>query len=147
MDTVSQIMTRQVVTVDLDTEIAVIKNAFDRHKFHHVVVVHAGKAVGVISDRDLLRTISPFVGKLAERKIDYLTMQKKAHQVMTRGIVSASPDDAVSDAACTMFKHQISCLPVLNEGAECVGIITLNDVLRWLLDRHYEGGASACQAA
>lgn len=147
METVAHIMTRQVVTVDMDTEVAVIKNAFDRHKFHHVVVVDEGKAVGVISDRDLLRTISPFVGKLAERKIDFLTMQKKAHQVMTRAIVSASPDDAVSDAACKMFKHHISCLPILNDDEECIGIITLHDVLRWLLDRHYEGGASACKAA
>lgn len=147
METVAQIMTRQVVTVTMDTEIAVIKNAFDRHKFHHVIVVDGRRAVGVISDRDLLRTISPFVGKLAERKIDFLTMQKKAHQVMTRAIVSASPDDLVSDAACQMFKHHISCLPILDEHDECVGIITLNDVLRWLLDHHYEGGASACKAA
>ena len=147
MDRIENIMTREVVTVTMDTPIGVIKSAFDRHKFHHVVVVEEGRAVGVISDRDLLRTISPFVGKLAERKIDFLTMQKKAHQIMTRAIVAASPDDAVSDAACQMFRHGISCLPVLDEDEGCVGIVTLNDVLRWLLDHHYEGGASACKAA
>ncbi|MCA9307727.1 MAG: CBS domain-containing protein, partial [Phycisphaerales bacterium] len=69
------------------------------------------------------------------------------HQIMTRAIVAASPDDAVSDAACQMFRHGISCLPVLDEDEGCVGIVTLNDVLRWLLDHHYEGGASACKAA
>ncbi len=147
MNTVEQIMTRDLVTVTMDTPLGIVQNAFDRHRFHHVVVVEDTKAVGVISDRDLLRTISPFVGKLAERKVDYLTMQKKAHQIMTRAIIACSPDDSVSDAACMMFKHNISCLPVLDENESCVGIVTLNDVLRWMLDHHYEGGASACKAA
>ncbi len=147
METVQNIMTRNVVTVTMDTSLGIIKDAFDRHHFHHVVVVNDGKAVGVISDRDLLRNISPFIGKLAERKTDFLTLQKRAHQVMTRTIVSTMQDDAVSDAACKMFKHHISCLPVLDDDGSCVGIVTMSDVLRWMLDHHYEGGATACKAA
>lgn len=147
MSTVQSIMTRDVVTVTMDTTIGVIKEAFDCHGFHHVVVVENGKAVGVVSDRDLLRHISPFVGKHAERRTDFLTLQKKAHQVMTRSIIAASPDDSVSEAACQMFKHRISCLPVLDEDDACIGIVTMSDVLRWLLDHHYQGGASACKAA
>ena len=51
---IRRIMSKSVVTVAMDDPLSRIKETFDRHGFHHLLVVDAGELVGVISDRDLL---------------------------------------------------------------------------------------------
>ena len=98
------------------------------------MVVDKCRVVGVISDRDLLRNVSPFVGKPSERTMDAASVHRKAHQIMTRKLVWASPQTKVADAALVMYNNRISCLPVLDENGACVGIVTTRDFLRWSLE-------------
>ena len=132
--TLEQIMTRHVVTATMDTPIKEIREIFDRYKFHHVVVTEHGKAVGVVSDRDLLKTISPFVGKMGERTQDVASLQKKAHQVMTRQLVCGRTSMPITDAVRLLLHHNVSCLPVVDEDDHCVGIVTWHDFLRWAIN-------------
>ncbi len=131
--TIETIMTRHVVTVGMDDELRVIRELFDRYCFHHVVVVDRKRVVGVISDRDLLKNISPFIGKASERAMDVASLHRRAHQIMTRRLVSGTPTMPVGDAALLMLNNKISCLPVLNEAGACVGIVTMHDLLHWAL--------------
>jgi acetoin utilization protein AcuB len=58
-----EIMSTRVVTVEFDDSLATVKEIFDSLRFHHLLVVGSDrKLCGVISDRDLLRAISPYVG-------------------------------------------------------------------------------------
>ncbi len=105
---------------------------FERERFHHVVVVDDSKVVGVISDRDLLKRLSPFVGsKFNERKQDENTLNLKAHQVMTRNPVTVSPGDSVQVAVDLILKHSFRSLPVVDASRKPVGIISWKDILRW----------------
>jgi acetoin utilization protein AcuB len=130
---VSSIMTRRVIAVSMDDTVSTVRHLFERHRFHHVVVVDKGRAVGVVSDRDLLHHISPFVGQGAERPLDRATLDRKVHQVMTRKLVWVKEDVFIEEAGQLMLHHTISCLPVLDEAGACVGILTTHDVLRWCL--------------
>ncbi len=61
------IMTARVVTVEMDDRLEVVKEIFDTMNFHHLLVVDEHKKLsGVVSDRDLLRALSPYVGSAAE---------------------------------------------------------------------------------
>jgi acetoin utilization protein AcuB len=41
----------------------VVKEIFDTQSFHHLLVLHEHKRLsGIVSDRDLLRALSPYVG-------------------------------------------------------------------------------------
>ncbi len=51
---ISSIMTRRVVTVEMDDSLQIISEIFENVKFHHILVVENQKLVGVISDRDLI---------------------------------------------------------------------------------------------
>lgn len=126
----SRIMTRRVVTVGLDDSVLTARALFEQHRFHHLLVVNRGKVVGVLSDRDLLRTISPFVGKLAERSQDLHTLKRRVHQVMTRDLVTADEDMSVADAARVMIGFNVSCLPVVDGEGRPVGIVTWKDLVR-----------------
>ncbi len=131
--TLDTIMTRHVVTVKMDDELGKIRELFDKYRFHHVLVVDQCRVVGVISDRDLLHNVSPFIGKASERTLDVASLHRKAHQIMTRTLISAAPDTPIGDVVLLLLNNKISCLPVLDSNGACVGIVTMRDLLRWSL--------------
>jgi acetoin utilization protein AcuB len=137
--TLEGVMTTHVITVTMDETLAAIREIFHRYKFRHVIVTEHGRAVGVISDRDLLKNVSPFLGKVSERTMDRGCLSRKAHQIMTRKLISALPDMPIGDAILLMLQNRISCIPVLDDKGYCVGIVTSRDLLRWCV-RCAQGG-------
>ncbi len=125
-----QIMTREVVFVGMDDPLGKVKEIFDRHHFHHLLVVENGKLRGVISDRDLLRALSPYIGTAAETTRDAATLNKRAHQIMSRRPVTIHEHDSVQRAVELFSEHEISCLPVLGSERKPVGIVSWRDILR-----------------
>ena len=104
---ISEIMSKRVVTVSPDDSLGVVRRLFDEHRFHHLLVVENGVARGVISHRDLLKHLSPFVGTLSEAKRDAWTLEKRVHQIMSRGIVWAEPTTPITEAALMMAANRI----------------------------------------
>lgn len=132
--TVAHVMTEEVVRIDMDTRIAEIIERFRATGFRHALVIEDGVPVGVISDRDVLRHVSPFAGKSGERNMDRTTLTRRAHQVMTRKLISVGPESRAVDAAMLMHKNHISCVPVVNAKGECVGIFTWRNAIAWAAD-------------
>lgn len=131
---VSAIMSKKIVTIAPDDSLQVVRRLFDEHSFHHLIVAEGGKAMGVISHRDLLKNLSPFVGTLSEKSRDTWTLDKRVHQVMSRSIVWADKDTPITEAALLMAANRISCLPILDQKGRPVGIVTTFDVLRWIAE-------------
>ena len=127
------IMTARVVTVEMDDRLEIVKEIFDTMNFHHLLVVdeHQGLC-GVVSDRDLLRAISPYVGSAAETARDLATLNKRVHQIMTRRPVTLRPQAMVAEAVSLLLAHRISCIPIVDEESKPVGIVSWRDLLRAL---------------
>ena len=127
---VADIMTRSVVSVAMDDTLERIHAIFEESKFHHVIVTDDGRVAGVVSDRDLLKNISPFIGRhLMEREQDTKTLSRKAHQIMTRRPVVARPDMSIPEAVALLLKHRVSCLPVCGADRRVQGMLTWHDIL------------------
>jgi acetoin utilization protein AcuB len=141
---VADIMTTPVQTVSMDDSVGDIREVFERSQYHHLVVLgDQGECAGVISDRDLLKNISPFVGKMQERATDLNCLKRRAHQIMTRQLVAVRKNTSLRAAARVMLDHRISCLPVVDAHKNCIGIVTLRDVVRWAvveLERDHDAG-------
>jgi len=120
-----------VQTLSPDSSLREAKQLFERKRFHHVVVREGQKIVGVISDRDILKSISPFVGNPMERSQDRSTLTKRIHQIMKRSLVTIGPDATACEAAKTMLHENVSCLPVVDDDQQILGIVTVRDFLRW----------------
>jgi acetoin utilization protein AcuB len=128
-----EIMTTRVVTVELDDSLATVKEIFDSLRFHHLLVIGSDKKLcGVISDRDLLRAISPYVGTPSETTRDSATLKKRAHQIMTRSPVTLRPGASLADAIRLLLDHRVSCIPIVDEAFRAVGIVSWRDVLKTL---------------
>lgn len=124
------IMTKAVVIVDMDDTLARLWEIFHRERFHHLLVVEEGELRGVISDRDLLKSSSPFVNTLAEQKRDLDILKKRAHQIMSRKPITIRKEASLEEAVQLLLRERISCLPVVSADGGIEGIITWRDLLR-----------------
>lgn len=128
---ISRIMTKNVVCVDMDITLLEIKEIFRKKRFHHMLVTSNDKLVGIVSDRDVLKNISPFVDTAAETAKDLHTLQKRAHQIMSRRIISVPPHAKLITAIRTFNDNKVSCLPVVDDNQKVLGIVSWRDILRY----------------
>jgi len=129
---VKDIMTTHVHTVAMDDSMQKVKDLFDRERCHHAIVLAANRVFGVVSDRDILKVVSPFVGNVAmERAQDVNTMKKRVHQIMSRDLVTIGPEKTVVAAAEMMLSEGVSSLPVVDEYQSLLGIVTKKDIVKW----------------
>ena len=127
---IQDIMTRGVVTVEMDDKLSVVKEIFENSRFHHLLVVENGKLFGVVSDRDLLKAISPNIGTMSETYKDAATLNKRVHQIMTRKPITLWPGATVKDAVDLFNTHRISCIPIVDQDFKPVGILSWRDIMR-----------------
>lgn len=132
---VEKLMSKPVVCVQMDDSLKRINEIFSKANFHHLVVIEAEKIFGVISDRDLLRALSPNIGTAAETERDLATLSKKAHQILTRKPITLSPDADVFAAINIFNENRISCIPIVDEEDRPVGMLSWRDILKYIGDR------------
>jgi CBS domain-containing protein len=54
----------------------------------------------------------------------------RAHQIMTRPVITITPDTTIVEAATTMLQKHISGLPVIDVSGKLVGIVSEGDFIR-----------------
>ncbi|SBS31428.1 Arabinose 5-phosphate isomerase KdsD [Marinomonas spartinae] len=123
------IMVRDVVCVDMDTRLTEVIHIMEEKGFHHLPVLENDVLVGIISDRDLLRIISPFIGSVSEQSRDKETLNHAAHQVMTRQPLTVKEHSSIEEVISWMGKVAISCMPVVDADNHVVGIISWRDLI------------------
>jgi CBS-domain-containing membrane protein len=132
--TVGELMTRRVMTLrDTDT-IAHAHQILLWSGFRHLPVLSAGRLVGIVSDRDLLR----FAADPAA-----LTASTSVTEVMTELVETVTPDTTITEASARMAAGRIDALPVVDTQGALVGIITSTDVLAERGSLVHKGGELA----
>ncbi len=105
---VRDIMTPHTHTLHPDDSLRTAASLFEREHFHHAVILEHGRVFGVVSDRDLLKAISPFVGNpILERLQDVSTLKKRVHQIMSRKPVTVGPECSIAAAAERMLTQRV----------------------------------------
>ena len=132
---IREIMSTRIVTVELGDRLEAVKEIFDSSRFHHLLVVEEGILYGVVSDRDLLRALSPFIDSTGETPRDAATLNKRVHQIMTRKPITLRPEAEIADAVRLFLTNKISCIPIVDDEFKPVGIVSWRDVLKSLAAR------------
>ena len=89
-----------------------------------VVVDRSGHLAGIVSERDVARGIADHGAKVPGMLVTDL---------MTKAVVTCSPDDTVANISRIMTQRRIRHLPVMKEGS-LVGIVSIGDVIKCRLD-------------
>jgi acetoin utilization protein AcuB len=130
---VTAVMTERLVTVAANASLAEARDLLQQHGIHHLLVMHEQRVVAVLSDRDVLRSISPYVGTLSEQTRDMRSLLRPVFQLASYHPITVSPAASVLEAAALMLDHAISCLPVVDAHGDTVGVVTSRDLLRGVL--------------
>ncbi len=129
----SQIMNRQVRTIDPKTPLADVASFLLKHEISNVPVVRRDNDVnvllGFISEADCLRFLANelFYGDPSPPQL--------ADTIMTRHPICVRPDDDVFTLASIFSSHGLRHVPVV-DGEVLLGIVSRRDVIKEL-DRYY----------
>jgi len=119
---VEQFMTSDLFTVGPDEAVEMVANLMRWKRIRHVPVEDSEhRLVGIVSQRTL-------VALVAERAADLGKGPIPVREVMSKNLVTVTPETTTLEAIALMRKHQVGSLPVLKEG-RLVGIITEHDLL------------------
>lgn len=117
---VLEVMTADAVTVNPVQTVADAATIMRDRGVGSVIVVDGGKAVGILTERDVVTKVAA-----EDRRASSL----KVEDVMTSPVVSVHPHEDVEEAARRMSQRRIRRLPVVQDG-KLLGVITENDILR-----------------
>lgn len=113
------VMTQHPRTLCLDDSIGEAWRALDELEVRHLPIVNRlDEVVGMLSDRDLVRTSRDSPNPVATLMSDH--------------VVAVTPDTPLDDVIERLVKGHIGALPVIDEEHHVVGIVSYVDVLRAL---------------
>ena len=125
---VRDIMQEKIVTISDSDTLSTVEDIMTLGHLRHMPVVHAGKLVGVVSERDLLRaSLSNLTEFGSDERRAFLTVVEIA-RVMSAPPIVIEPGAGVQEAARVMAEQRIGCLPVV-DGDTLVGMLTETDLL------------------
>ncbi len=127
---VRDIMSETMVTISESDTLSTVEDIMTLGRVRHMPVVHAGKLVGVVSERDLLRTSLSNLTEFGNEERRLFLHAVEIARVMSAPPITIAPDATVEEAARVMADRKIGCLPVL-EDDQLLGIVTETDVLRY----------------
>lgn len=121
MPTVKDLMTQNVVTVDVNKTVVEAAVIMSENDIGDLVVMDGDNPVGIVTERDFVRRV------LAGSK----SLTSKVSEIMTSPLKVIDPDAPIKEAARRMVNSEIRRLPVIKNN-KLVGIITATDFARHL---------------
>jgi CBS domain-containing protein len=117
--TVEKIMSKPAVTISEFDRVQEVREFVKGKNFRHFPVVGAdGSLVGILSDRDLLGSLSG---------------DTKISELMSQRVFTVDPQARIREVIAFMLDEKISCFPVLATDRSILGIVTRTDILKSLL--------------
>jgi CBS domain-containing protein len=131
-------MTVDPVTVTPATPLKELVDILVEHKISAVPVLGMhGKVLGLVAETDLLRKegLKRDPDVRHSRHMTYrarrdMATAEIAGELMSTHPVTARADMTVAEAARLMDRHQVTCLPVVNDEEKLLGVVSLRDLLR-----------------
>ena len=115
------VMVREVITIDENASVKEAADIMNQFEIGSIIATRKGKAVGIITERDLLKRI------VAEGKNAKKTRVK---DIMSSPLVVITPNTDLEEAARLMFEKKIKKLPVIDQN-RLVGLVSLTDIARF----------------
>lgn len=116
-----EIMKREPLTAEDTDRLGDLHRKMVAASARHLPVLHEGKLVGLLSERDIL-------DYRARRDFDEDWWRAPASAAMHGPAQTAGPNDSLTEAAGRMASSKIGALPIIELG-KLIGLVTVTDVL------------------
>jgi CBS domain-containing protein len=114
------VMVREVITIDENVSVKEAVDIMNQFEIGSIIATRKGKAVGIITERDLLKRI------VAEGKNAKKTRVK---DIMSSPLIVIASSTDLEEAARLMFEKKIKKLLVIDQN-RLVGLVSLTDIAR-----------------
>jgi CBS domain-containing protein len=121
MPSVKDLMTKDIITMDIHKTVLAAAMLMSEKMIGCLVVTDGEMPVGIVTERD-------FVRRVVARN---LPLDITISEIMSKPLITIDPDSSLRDAARLMLKNKIRRLPVAKEN-KLVGIIVASDFARQL---------------
>ena len=126
-------MIKDPVTIDIAEPFSRVWDIFRMKKIRHLPVINNKRELrGIITQRDLYRTVSPRK-KVEEEGLFYRKEdldQFLLSRVMTENPTTLSQDQTLGHAIDMMVNKRYGCIPIVDNDKKLLGILTQIDLLR-----------------
>ncbi len=147
---VKEIMTGSPRTVTPGTGLLEVVSLMCLYRYSGLPVLEDDKLVGFIAEKDVLHKLFPTLEDMMSDglgSLDFDAMMGKYKDVvnlkvddlMTRGVISVSPEDHILKAATTMVRHKFRRIPVV-DGGQLMGMLSLGDVHKAIFQVNVSSG-------
>ena len=124
---VRDLMTRDVVTLEADESLLLADDVMRLGRIRHLPVVRAGRLVGLVSHRDMLRASVSSLAGLSRSEEASIKGAIPVREVMAREVRTVGPDEPALAACKLILERKLGCLPVVDAEQRLVGIVTEAD--------------------
>lgn len=139
---VQDVMTHLVVMLYPTDSVHEAARRLARNRISGAPVVEAGKVVGVVSESDLIRAVTPPVrGNYGASILDILSViarvKPRGHEhgrtvgdVMSTLVIDVAPSASIWKAASIMERRDVKRLPVVDDEGYLLGIVSRADLIK-----------------
>ncbi|HVP42195.1 MAG TPA: CBS domain-containing protein [Terriglobales bacterium] len=143
---VGDYMTRNVTTLTDQSRLLDAALLIRRTGKRHVPIVdEAGRAVGIISDRDVSRMAPSMLSRMTPDEYNQIFEATPITVAMTKNPITVRPDLPIRDAVTMLYQKKIGAI-IVTENDQVVGILTVTDMLALLNALLSEGKSSSATA-
>lgn len=126
-------MKKVLYTVTKDDRMTLARKILKEKNIRHLPVVDGMKLVGLVTNMDIRKAEASPATALDVRELNYLLDKLTVGEIMTRNVITISPDISVEEATTLLHDNKVGCLPVVENGT-LVGMITENDIMEMLIE-------------
>ena len=116
------VMTKDVIWLRAGRSVEEAFKFMTEFSFRHLPVVDdQNKLVGILSEGDVLTSCNSINGQIILPNV-------KIEEIMTKDVITCSPNNPLGNVVATMMACKIDCVPVVSHQG-LVGIVTTTDIL------------------
>ncbi len=132
-DRISDIMDRDVPTLQADDTLGEARTLLLQKGTHHLPILEGQKLVGLITTWDIF--------KLGKSVADYQNM--KCRELMTTHLAVLEPHELAGAAAEVLMEHLFHAIPIVDDDHNFVGMVDSYDVVKYEYKKEYPQEAAA----
>jgi acetoin utilization protein AcuB len=123
---IGDIMTANVVSIPSTTSLAEARRTMEAHRVKHLPVVDKEKLVGIVTRRALEKAGPSELTTFSKQELNYLLNRLTVKEVMSRDVVTISPETSVEEAVILARMNRNRSFLVVEDG-KLIGIVTNSD--------------------